>query len=189
MSSLGSLKPKIKKLSWWKCDISFICKLLCRDCKGGPGILDSNFNLCKILYSFQISNHSSSLRWRNSGFKIEIHWILDSDFGLHSPITGLLASGNFFLENRRRSGNFNIFAGSPGKSGKNDLAEMNQSLSLISRHISVNTYPMLAGSNFSLVSLGILCNTRQICAVSSGKVRKFKWRWPWWRLGTLYYQS
>ena len=68
-----------------------------------------------------------------------------------------------------KSGNFNIFCRESGKVRENDLAEMTQSLSLISGHIFIKTQ-VVEGAKFFLASLGISRDTHQICVVRSGKV-------------------
>ena len=71
-----------------------------------------------------------------------------------------------------KSGNFNILCRESGKVRENNLAEVTQSLSLISRHIFCKKNPVVAGAKFFLASLEISCDTHQICVVRSGKVRE-----------------
>ncbi len=91
----------------------------------------------------------------------------DSNLARHEGVTvynnrhirsGLPPSGkireNFdLLESQRKSGNFNIFCRESGKVGENDLADVTQSLSLISRHISV-TIQWFQVQNFSSLCSG-----------------------------------
>ncbi len=91
-----------------------------------------------------------------------------------SYLSGLPPSGkireNFdLLESQGKSGNFNIFSRESGKVRENDLAEVTQSLSLISRHIFVKTQ-WLQVQKFSSLRSGF--HMIPICAVRSGKVRR-----------------
>ena len=131
-------------------------------------------------------------------------------FGMMSPsifIPGLPPSGkireNFdLLESRGKSGNFNFFfVKSQGKSRK--MIWLRWPMSMISRHIFFYKNPVVAGAKIFLASLGISCNTHQICVVRSGrvrekcaeKVREFKSSWlvatllfrvNKWKISSLY---
>ncbi len=55
------------------------------------------------------------------------------------PLSGKIREKFDLLESQGKSGNFNIFCRESGEVRENDLAEVTQSLSLISRHIFVKS--------------------------------------------------